>query len=384
MLREIAYFNNAATTYPKPECVYSALDQAYRTCIDSLGRSSDGGSGKYIVSTTRDGLLELNDCPNKQVIFTPTATEALNVILRGVELPQQVNVYITPFEHNAVTRTLNYLSKRQTINIHQLAFNKEIFSYDLEGISKQFIKQPPQLLVMTHASNVCGYIAPILEIATLAKKYNAINVVDMAQTMGLIKTSLRSEVIDYAVFAGHKTLYAPFGISGFICSQNPLLQPLLYGGTGIESASLELPKTVPERFEVGSQNIPAILGLKASLEWIKEVGIEQIRAKEQENHRQLLEGLSQFKSVRIIPNTDEGNLVGVVSCLFERYSADEIGKVLFEQGVIVRTGLHCSPQAHQFLGTFPQGTVRFSVSYFNSEADFIILKKALQFIQENG
>jgi selenocysteine lyase/cysteine desulfurase len=224
----------------------------------------------------------------------------------------------------------------------------------------------------------------IAEISALSKQYRAINVIDMCQTMGLIDTDLSSTNIDYAVFAGHKTLYAPFGIAGFICTEDITLGPLMFGGTGIDSASRILPDTVPERYEVGSPNIMAIAGLNAALKWSRIIGIENIFKIEQSNHIRLLDVLQKFDNIKIVSPLSGLNAIGVVSCVFDDYGSDSIGQVLSENDVAARTGLHCAPDAHKFLGTFPGGTVRFSVSYFNTASDFERLYAVLNYIHENS
>lgn len=379
---ETAYFDNAATTFPKPESVYRFMDEFYRSNGVNVGR------GQYALSSnaanisddTRTMLLDMFHCPFKKVVFTPTNTEATNIILQGLELRENANVYITPFEHNAVTRTLTYLQSLKHLSVHQLAVDRKTISYCLDDIDRQFRENNPDLVIMTHASNVCGVIAPIDQICKLAKAYQAVTIVDMAQSAGLIDTDLSSEVFDFAIFAGHKTLYGPFGISGFITTDRVKIKPLVYGGTGFDSANQELPLTTPERFEVGSTNIQAISGLYAALRWNKEIGMEQIYQQEQKNRDTLIGILSNYSNINVI--LPKGSCVGVVSCVFEGYGSDSIGNVLGRQGVSVRTGLHCAPYAHRFLGTFPAGTVRFSISYFTSESDFNILNDALAFIEE--
>lgn len=232
-----AYFDNAATTYPKPECVYQAMDSFSRSCGVSLGRGQHKLSSKasYIADETRQLLLQLFHCENKEVVFTNTATEALNIILNGINIPKGVNIYISPFEHNAVTRTLNHLQSITEFNIIELNVNKDGFVYDMKAIEKQFESANPYSVIISHASNVIGTIAPIENIFLLAKKYNAITIADMCQTAGLIDTDISSNIYDCIVFAGHKTLYGPLGISGFIGRNVSMLSPLIYGGTGIES-----------------------------------------------------------------------------------------------------------------------------------------------------
>jgi cysteine desulfurase family protein len=382
-----AYFDNAATTFPKPEVVYDFMNRFYRDYGVNVGRGQHKLSAKasVMMSETRDLLLSLNHCPNKRVAITNTATEALNMVLRGLKLPKGCNVYLSPFEHNSVLRTLHHMSESISMKVITLAFDKEGYTYDLEKIKYQFADNPPSLVVVSHASNVCGVLAPIAEIFSVAKRYyDSVTVVDMCQTMGLVDTDLGGSNTDYAVFAGHKMLYAPFGVAGFICSADSKLKPLLFGGTGIDSASRTLPDTVPERFEVGSPNIMAIAGLNASLKWLHEIGIDNIYRTEKRNHARLQSLLIEFDNIKIIPSKNNTDAIGVLSCIFDGYASDSIGRILSDKNVAVRTGLHCAPDTHRFLGTFPSGTVRFSVSYFNTEDDFEMLRAALDYIRESS
>jgi cysteine desulfurase family protein len=379
------YFDNAATTFPKPEEVYTFMDTFYRNCGVNVGRGQHKLSSKAssLVVETRDLLLNLFYSPNKKVVFTHTATEALNIILQGISIGDNYNIYLSPFEHNAVTRVINHLQEIYKLNVYTLAFDRQTFTYDLEKIKYQFAENKPNVTVVSHASNVCGVVAPIYEICEMSKAYNAINVIDMCQTAGLIKSDLSGENIDFAVFAGHKTLYGPLGIAGFVCSGNLKPNSLIYGGTGVDSANQNLPETIPEKYEIASPNIMAIAGLNAALKWIEKIGIESIIKVEKENHRRLLEVLNKFDNIKIISPISTDTSIGVVSCTFDDYSSDNIGQILNEHNIAVRTGLHCAPFAHRFLGTFPAGTVRFSVSFFNKDDDFIKLQEVLAHIAEN-
>jgi len=381
----IAYFDNAATTFPKPEEVYLFMDKFYRECGVNVGRGQHklASRASALVLETRNMLLELLHCPNKNLILTHTATEALNMILRGIPISDGYNIYISPFEHNAVTRVITHLSKHHRLNIQTLAFDKIANAYDLRKIKDQFSDVKPNIVIISHASNVFGILAPIQQICDLSKAYRAINVIDMCQTAGLVDTDLSSENIDFAVFAGHKTLYGPLGVAGFIYSGQIELTPLIYGGTGTDSQNQSMPDTIPERYEAGSSNIHAISGLHAALNWIKKTGIKRIYEIEQQNRCKLIEILSNYDNIRVLPPINADAAIGVVSCVFEQYAADDIGRILDERGVAVRTGLHCAPYAHEFFGTFPAGTVRFSVGYFNTEEDFDRLNDALRVIQEN-
>ena len=384
-MEKVAYFDNAATTFPKPECVYNFTDQFYRECGVNVGRGQHklASRASALVQETRELLLELFHCPAKKVVFTHTATEAINLILRGLPVNDNYTVYISPFEHNAVTRVLYHLQSMYDIKVETLCFDKVTMTYDIARIRNQFAEQKPNWMVVSHASNVCGVVSPIKELCHLSKKFGSINIVDMCQTAGLVDTDLSGEDIDFAVFAGHKTLYSPLGVAGVVSSFATKPQPLLFGGTGVESANQALPESVPERYEVASPDIAAIAGLNASLKWIKETGIQNIYEKEQENYKRLVELLSRYENIKII-DIGDAESIGVVSCLFDGYGSDSIGQILSEQDVAVRTGLHCAPTAHKFIGTFPAGTVRFSVSYFNTDEDFDVLEAALDYIELNS
>ena len=381
----IAYFDNAATTFPKPEEVYQFTDEFYRTCGVNVGRGQHKLASKAakLMQDTREKLLSMFHCPSKKVVFTHTATEAINLVLQGLPVSDNYNVYISPFEHNAVTRVLNYLQSIYDINIIQLAVDKKTLKYDIEKIKNQFAENKPNWMIVSHASNVCGVVAPIQTLSNLAKEYDAITVIDMCQTAGLIETDLSNQNIDFAIFAGHKTLYSPLGVAGVVSNFAIKPNPLIYGGTGVESANQTLPESVPERYEVASPNIAAIAGLYASLEWMNKIGYQTIFEKEQLNKEKLISVLKKFSNIKVVDNTQTES-IGVVSCVFEGYSSDSIGQILSDQNIAVRTGLHCAPYAHQFLGTFPAGTIRFSVSYFNDETDFDRLEAALAFIEENS
>ena len=383
---KIAYFDNAATTFPKPEVVYEFMDKFYRSCGVNVGRGQYKLASKahFITEETRNLLLELFHCENKKVVFSASATESINVVLQGLITKNTKNIYISPFEHNSITRTLHYLKNKYTFNIYQLKVNKETLEYDFDEIKKQFKENIPDFLIMSHGSNVCGLISPIEKIFSESKKYNCINIADICQTAGLIDIDLSSNIYDVAVFAGHKTLYGPFGVSGMIFKDSLNIKPLLYGGTGIDSANQDLPKEIPSRYEVGSHNIMGISGLNASLKWIKSEGIDNILRRERNNFIKLHKLLKEYSNLKIIGFKDFDSHVGVISCEFDNYTSDEIGRVLNKFNVGVRTGLHCSPLAHKFLGTFPSGTVRFSVSYFNSDEDFKQLREALSYIQDNS
>lgn len=411
------YFDNAATTFPKPDCVYDFMDSFYRRSGANAGRGQYkiSAESSRIIFETRELVKELLECPNKDVIFTPTATIALNMILQGViasaslsnrknchselfsesqmlnqvQHDKLITVYISPFEHNAVTRVLHAFESQGCINVKVLPFDISDFSYDLEKVTNAFEAETPDLLILSHVSNVCGFIQPVEDLCRLAKSRskNCKTILDMAQSAVLVPLNTGSDLFDFAVFAGHKTMLGPLGASGFVMKSGIDLAPVLFGGTGVESANQDMPNDLPARYEMGSLNIHAISGLHAALSWWKN-DPDAIRKKESENHARLLSILEKYDFVKTLrPKHSERVLdprfTGVVSCLFDKYTADEIGSVLDEQNIAVRTGLQCAPLAHKTLGTFPAGTVRFSTGYFTEESDFGELERAMEYLKEN-
>lgn len=380
----MAYFDNAATTYPKPDRVYSFMDEFYRKSGANAGRGNYGlaQSAKQMIDETRNLIKDLLHCPSKQAIFTPTATHALNIILQGLMKAGAKKVYISPFEHNAVTRVLYSFEKEGWIQTYELNVSSDM-KYDLERIRYQFDENKPDLIVVSHASNVFGLVAPISEIFNLAKKYGAYTVADMSQTAGLVDCNVGLSIFDFAVFAGHKTLYGPTGVSGFVMNPEIKLPSVLYGGTGVESANPDMPDGLPERFEIGTLNISGVAGLNAALRWNKEIGMEAIAKKESDNREKLLNLLNNYRWMKVVGNIQGNQYVGIVSCLIDGISSDSAGVLFSERGIAVRTGLQCAPIAHKFMKTFPAGTIRFSVGYFTEDEDFEELRKALDYIENN-
>ena len=378
----MAYFDNAATTYPKPEEVYSFMDSFYKSCGGSAGRGnySIANSARKLIDETRELIQELLNASSKQVVFTPTATIAINMIIQGVIANNVKTVYISPFEHNAITRTLYHFEKAGQIRVVELSVSESL-EYDFQRIRYQFDSNKPDFVIASHASNVIGLISPIEKLFALAKEYNAVTLVDMAQTAGLVDLNVGLDTIDFAVFAGHKSLLGPTGISGFLMKPEYNLPPVLYGGTGYDSANQDMPSTIPEKYEMGTLNIVGIAGLNASVRWIKAKGLCCIFEEESKKREELIDLLKGYDYIRIIGDVENKKYVGIVSCLFNGISSDSIGSIFAERGIAVRTGLQCAPAAHRFMGTFPAGTVRFSVNCFTKKEDFEELKDTLDYIE---
>lgn len=380
----MAYFDNAATTFPKPECVYEQMDSFYRSVGGSAGRGSYSAalSAKELMNDTRKRIANLLLCPAKQVVFEPTATIALNIILQGLISAGARTFYISPFEHNAVTRTLHHFETQGKISVKQLFVSKKL-QYDLQRIKYQFDEDRPDVVVLSHASNVIGLVAPVEKIFNLAKNYNAKTVLDMSQTAGLVGCNVGQEAFDFAVFAGHKTLLGPTGISGFVMKPEIDLPTVLFGGTGFESANQNMPQRLPERFEMGTVNTSGIAGLNAAVKWIQSQTVQSLYLEEQKKRKALLDLLNKYDFINIIGNEPSREYVGIVSCVIDSVSSDTAAQLFSERNISVRTGLHCAPLAHKFLGTYPSGTIRFSVNYFTTQEDFFDLQAALDDIEEN-
>lgn len=378
-----AYFDNAATTFPKPLCVYDYMHEFYQNYGGSYGRGqyAQAKSAGSLVMDTRRRIGDLLHCPARQVVFTPSATISLNMIISGLIKSGCRNIYISPFEHNAVTRVLYHYKREIGVNINQLVVEADL-SFNLEKIKYQFDAVKPDLVIMSHASNVIGLIAPVESVFALSKGYGALNVVDMAQTAGLVDLNIGQEIFDFAVFAGHKTLLGPTGISGFVMKSDFNLPVTLFGGTGFDSANQDMPDNLPERFEMGTQNIVGIAGLNAALKWIEQKEVGALWSKEHENRIRLIDILSDYSFIKTIGISNIQQYVGIVSCLLEGVSSDSAGMIFNERNIAVRTGLQCAPLAHRFLGTFPAGTIRFSVSCMTTDEDFRQLERALESIEE--
>lgn len=371
------YLDNAATTYPKPEEVYIALDKANRNAFNT-------GRGSYKVARkasetkedVRNKILKLNNIKNAKVIYTNSATTSLNDIIFGIELKNNDYIYISPFEHNSIVRPLEELKKRININIEILPFDKQTWKPDYEKINDMFAIHKPSAIFLSQVSNVTGYILPYNEIFDLAKKYNSINVLDASQGYGIVPIK-NSENINYIVFAGHKSLYASFGIAGYIKLKNDKLKQNIFGGTGSDTMNPNMPDTIPDGYEAGSPNIVSIYGLSASIDWLNNVDIYK-HEKELTNY--LIRELKKIRTVQLFLPEDTDNIFGMISFGINNYSSDDVGSILDDEyNICVRTGYHCAPLIHDFIGSLEyNGTIRISLNYFNTKNDIDLLVNALK------
>lgn len=376
------YLDNAATTYPKPECVYSFVDSVQRSMAFNSGRGSYKNAKKTnaLIEDTRNKLADLFKCTSRNVVLSPSATIAMNQVLGGLNLTGRT-VYVSPFEHNAVVRFLHAVAEKNNAKIEVLPFDSATQKLNEEEMSNRFAVNHPDIVVLNHISNVTGVILPVDDIFNKAKEYGAITVLDASQSAGLLDIDLRYLKCDYLVFAGHKSLYGHIGIGGFVVNNDSIkLETWLCGGTGSDSLNPEMPAMIPDRYEPASHDIVAISSLNASLDWIKETGIEKIRTHKKQLTEYALTCLDSVAGIKLyVPDKREKH-ISVISFTHKEYKPHELAEILDEDfDIAVRCGYHCAPYVHKLIGTeTTDGTVRLSISYFNTREDIDALVSALQ------
>jgi len=373
------YLDNAATTYPKPESVYTAMDEFYRQHGGNAGRGANPLARRSAALLDETRLLVAHWLDAPDVVFAASATMALNTVILGADLRAGDIVYTTPFEHNSVLRPLEYLRQSRGIDLRVLPFDKLTFACDVAAIEQHFQLDKPALVCLTQVSNVTGYMPPVDQIIRRARAVNptVITLVDGAQGAGLISVDM--SLVDALVFSGHKSLYGPYGIAGIAFGSDWRPQPLLYGGTGTVSESVEMPAIGPSRFEAGSHNISAFAGLNAAVKWLNKTGRDAIHTRIADLTSCLIDALPTVPGVQLYLPADISQHHGVVSFTMGGVGPQGLETVLGAQNIAVRAGLHCAPWTHKFMGTLARGgTVRVSPGYFNSAQDFVPLMACVQ------
>ena len=383
------YLDQASTTYPKPECVAQAVFE-YMTdngCNINRGCYENAYDTEEVILETRELLCELFDGPDcKNVVFTKNVTESLNVVLKGFLNPGD-HILVSSMEHNAVMRPVRQLEETG-VEFDRIPCNAqgELILEAMEGL----LRPNTQAMVMMHASNVCGTILPLKEVGEFCKAHGLKFIADCAQTAGVIPISMKEMNIDVLCFTGHKGLYGPQGIGGFILQEEMIgkITPLLSGGTGSISHTEEIPEFMPDRFEPGTMNLPGIFGLHAALNWILDTGIQNIHQREVLLTKLFLEKMKELDSegtkIRLIGKENADGRTAVVSIQTPSRDVSEVAYLLDKNyGIMTRVGLHCAPSAHKTLGTYPMGTIRFSFGYFNTEEEVLLAVKALEKILWN-
>lgn len=372
------YLDNAATTFPKPEAVYRKMDCVNRSIAVNAGRGSYkiAQEASDLIEDTRRRLIDVVRGIGVEVaVLTPSATISLNIILNGLPFSKGDMVYVSPYEHNAVARTLHRISQEKGIRVEELLL-KENLEIDLEKVKYQFMKNRPKCVCCTHVSNVTGYILPVEEIFSLSKEYEAITVMDAAQSFGLVDIDVRSCKADFIVFAGHKTLYAPLGAAGFIDNSKIDLAPFIVGGTGSESLKLDMPQTKPGKYEAASKDIVAIAGLNEALSILNQKENFNVEKRLTEY---AVEQLNNIKNIILYTPENTENHIGVISFNVKDYKSEDIGIILDEDfDIAVRTGYHCAPYVHKHLHDEKYlGTVRIGLGQFNTEKNIDQLVDAI-------
>jgi cysteine desulfurase family protein len=355
------YLDHAATSWPKPSEVLRAMADFLEQAGGNPGRSGHRLSvaAGRIVYEAREAVAELLHAPDPmRVVFTPNATHAINLALHGI-IRSGDRVVTTGMEHNAVMRPLRFLEKRGVeVVIAPSAPDGEI---DLAAF-KRAVTPGTRLVVVNHASNVVGTIAPLEEIAAITHAAGALLLVDAAQTAGALPIDMQATGIDLLAFTGHKSLQGPPGTGGLALGDGvdvARLKPLIEGGTGSRSESEEQPELLPDKFESGTPNGAGIAGLGAGVRWVTDRGVAAIRQHEIALTQRLLQDLSAIPGVTVYGPSDPNRRTSIVSLTVAGKRVSEIGRRLDEEfDVLCRVGLHCAPAAHKSLRTFPEGTVR--------------------------
>ena len=366
------YLDNAATSWPKPAQMIRAMTEFSDQIGANPGRSGHSRSvaAARVVYECRERLATLfNLSEPDRVIFGLNATDGLNLALHGLLQPGD-HVITSSMEHNAVMRPLTSLSA-QGVGFTVLPCKTD-GTFDVAALYPA-IRKNTKLIVFTHASNVCGTLLPICEIGEIAQSSGLLFLVDAAQTAGAVPIDMQADHIDLLAFTGHKALCGPMGTGGLLIGDRvdtSMLRTIRQGGTGSRSDSVEQPEFLPDKYESGTMNAIGLSGLNASVGWLMEQGIPSVREKEKILCSQLIQCLNTIAGVELYGTGDAEQQTGTVAFNIRGIDPAQTGLELDEQfGIQCRVGLHCSPAAHQTLGTFPNGSIRFSLGAFNTNED---------------
>ena len=364
------YLDQAATSWPKPPEVLQAVERFFTQvgCNVNRGGYAAAYTAAEVVLETRERLCRLFgfDKP-AQVIFTAGVTASLNQLLKGLLRPGD-HLLVSALEHNAVMRPLAQLVE-QGVSFDRLPAGPDgRLPEDLEGALELLLRPNTRMLVVTHASNVCGVLLPLARLGAFCRAHGLWFVVDAAQTGGVESIHMGAMGIDALAFAGHKGLLGPQGLGGFLVRRElaERMEPLVAGGTGSVSHLERMPNQLPDRFEAGTLNLPGIFGLHAALGWLERTGIDAVRQREQQLLERLLSQLDGLPDLRLLGPRDPAQRTAVAALDFPGRDNGEVAFQLDQAGIMVRCGLHCAPNAHRVLGSYPQGAVRLSAGWYNT------------------
>lgn len=364
------YLDNAATSWPKPEQVYQAVNAFMRETAANPGRSGHrmAATSSQVIEEARVLLAELFNSPDhKRIIFTLNCTDSLNMALKGLLKPGD-HVLADAMSHNSLVRPLNKLAQ-EGVKVTYVPPDPETGALSIADLERSLTSET-RLLAITHASNVHGAIQPLHECGLFTRAHRLAFLVDAAQTAGLYPIDVQNDNIDLLAFPGHKSLLGPMGTGGLYIGQRVGLESAREGGTGFASEEEEQPDDLPFRHESGTANAPGIAGLGAGVKYLLDRGMDAVRSHEEGLIRRLIDGLTAIPGVTLYAAGDGVGQASVVSFNLEGWGPGELGVTLDQAfDVQVRSGLHCAPSTHRILGTFPRGTVRVSVGCFNTHED---------------
>jgi len=372
------YLDNAATSFPKPECVYRALDEFARTQLANPGRA-----GHRMALAAERCLDDARHLLNQffagkepeRWIFTLNGTDALNMAFKGV-LQAGDHVITSDLEHNSVSRPLRALELAGVISLTRVAAGS-CGTIDPDAI-RRAITPRTRLVALTHASNVLGTVQPITEVGRLTRQHDVLFLVDAAQTAGVLPIDVQAQNIDLLAFPGHKSLMGPTGTGALYVGPRARLRPWREGGTGGDSSSETQPNEYPYYLEGGTPNVLGIVGLAAGIRWVSERGLSAIHAHEVDLVERLWQRLDELGGWTVLGHRDHARRVGTISFYSEVLPAAELGGILDSAfDIAIRPGLHCAPYAHRAHQTFPEGTLRVSVGPFNTAEHIDALAEAL-------
>ncbi len=374
----MVYFDNAATTFPKPDIVYDRVMKVMKEYGANPGRSGHKLALKASreIFETRNLISKFFNTGNPMnIIFTFNCTESLNIGIKGILKPGD-HVITTSMEHNSVLRPIKHLEK--------IGVESTIIKADEKGIInpldiQRAIKSNTKLIVTTHVSNLTGSIMPIKSIGEIAKENNIYYLVDAAQSAGVYNIDVQKMNIDILAFPGHKGLLGPQGTGGLYIRDDVDLDGIFQGGTGSISYSLEQPEIKPDKYESGTINAPGVIGLGEGIRYIMEKGIDNIRIYEEELTKHFIDEAMKIDGIKLYGPLDINKQGAVVSLNIRDVDSSEVSYLLDEEyDIAVRPGLHCAPLAHKTIGTFEQGVIRFSFGLFNTHKEIEYGIKALK------
>jgi len=362
----MTYLDHGATSFHKPQAVFRAMTDAVRCCANpSRGGYAAAMEAARRVYRCRERAGKLFDCQPEQVVFTSNCTHALNIAICSLVKPDS-RVVISGFEHNAVVRPLHMLGAKVSVAGRQL--------FDWENTLEEFekaLRHGADAAVITHVSNVFGYILPMEELAKMCRRYGVPFIVDAAQSAGVLPVSLEKWQADFIAMPGHKGLLGPQGTGLLLCGSVP--KPLLAGGTGSDSRNPGMPEELPDRVEAGTLNVPGIAGLSEGIAYVSRLGTKEIFRREHSAAMRCVETLREF-GVRVFAGEHQAGTVSFVP----EMDVEELAQRLGQQGIAVRAGLHCAPLAHESAGTLDTGTVRISFGPESTHCDVIRFQKILE------